>query len=67
MVNGTFLGAAELLAESGVDPAELRRRVTSPKGTTERAIEVLQSADLQSLFEQATQAALARAKELAAG
>lgn len=67
MVNGTFLGAAELLAESGVDPAELRRRVTSPKGTTERAIEVLQSADLKSLFDKATQAALARAKELAAG
>jgi pyrroline-5-carboxylate reductase len=64
MVNGTFLGASELLVDSGVDPAELRRRVTSPKGTTERAIEVLQSADLKQLFDRATAAALARAQEL---
>ena len=67
MVNGTFLGSAELLVSSGVDPAELRRRVTSPHGTTERAIEVLQSADLKELFDRATASALARAKELAAG
>ena len=67
MVRGTFLGAAELLVESGDDPAELRRRVTSPKGTTERAIGVLESADLKSLFDKATAAALARAKELAKG
>jgi pyrroline-5-carboxylate reductase len=67
MVNGTFLGAAELLVSSGVDPAELRRRVTSPKGTTERAIGVLQSADLKELFDRATAAALARARELAVG
>jgi len=46
LVNGTFLGASELLVASGEDPAELRRRVTSPNGTTERAIEVLASADL---------------------
>jgi pyrroline-5-carboxylate reductase len=67
MVNGTFLGAAELLVASGVAPDELRRRVTSPNGTTERAIEVLQSADLKAVFDRATAAALARAKEMAAG
>jgi pyrroline-5-carboxylate reductase len=67
MVQGTFRGASELLAASGDDPAELRRRVTSPKGTTERAIAVLQDADLSALFDRATDAALARAKELAAG
>ena len=67
MVNGTFLGASELLALSDADPAELRRRVTSPNGTTERAIAVLQSANLSELFDRATAAALARAKELAAG
>jgi pyrroline-5-carboxylate reductase len=66
MVNGTFLGASELLAASDVGPGELRRRVTSPHGTTERAIEVMQSADLKSVFDRATAAALARAKELAA-
>lgn len=67
MVNGTFRGASELLVASGVPPAELRRRVTSPKGTTERAIEVLEHGDLADLFDRATAAALARAKELAAG
>lgn len=66
LVNGTFLGAAELLVSSGEDPAELRRRVTSPGGTTERAIEVLRTADLADLFARATDAALARARELAA-
>ena len=66
LVNGTFLGASELLVASGEDPAELRRRVTSPKGTTERAIEVLAAADLPALFTRATDAALARARELAA-
>ena len=67
MVRGTFRGASELLAASDADPAELRRRVTSPKGTTERAIAVLQEADLSGLFDRATDAALARARELAAG
>ncbi|MEI5584210.1 MULTISPECIES: pyrroline-5-carboxylate reductase [unclassified Agromyces] len=67
MVQGTFRGASELLAASGDEPAELRRRVTSPKGTTERAIAVLQEADLGGLFGRATDAALARARELAAG
>lgn len=67
MVNGTFLGAAELLVSSGETPRELRRQVTSPKGTTERAIAELEKADLKALFDRATAAALARARELAAG
>ena len=67
LVTGTFLGAAELLVQSGEDPAELRRQVTSPKGTTERAIAVMQEADLSAMFDRATAAALARSRELAAG
>lgn len=67
MAEQTFIGAAALLDATGEDPAELRRRVTSPKGTTERAIAVLQSADLAGLLSEATDAALARARELAAG
>ncbi|MGV8885575.1 MAG: pyrroline-5-carboxylate reductase [Microbacteriaceae bacterium] len=67
MVQGTFIGAAELLAQSDADPTELRRRVTSPKGTTEQAVAVLAQADLSDLFDRATAAALARARELAAG
>ncbi len=67
MAEQTFIGAAALLDATGEDPAELRRRVTSPKGTTERAIAVLQGANLSGLFAEATDAALARARELADG
>lgn len=67
MAEQTFIGAAALLEASGEDPAELRRRVTSPKGTTERAIGVLQNARLDVVFGAATDAALTRARELAAG
>ncbi|MEO0049184.1 MAG: hypothetical protein RL556_516 [Actinomycetota bacterium] len=66
LVQQTFLGASELLIASAKGPSELRKQVTSPNGTTERAIAVFESAQLQELFEKATQAALARAKEIAA-
>ena len=67
MVRGTFAGSVELLAESGKTPEQLRLQVTSPKGTTERAVAELQAADLGGLFDRAAAAALARARELAAG
>jgi pyrroline-5-carboxylate reductase len=67
MVEQTFIGATALLEASGEDPAELRRRVTSPKGTTERAVAVLQDAHLDRTFAAAAAAALVRARELAAG
>jgi pyrroline-5-carboxylate reductase len=67
MVNNTFLGASELLAASGESPQELRRRVTSPHGTTERAIAEMDKADLGGMFDRATASAIARSKELAAG
>ena len=67
MVEETFLGASELLAASGKTPQELRRQVTSPNGTTMRAIAVFEDAALKQIFAKATSAALARAKEIAAG
>ncbi|MGF3056074.1 pyrroline-5-carboxylate reductase [Microbacterium sp. YY-01] len=67
MVEQTFMGAIALLEASGDTPRELRRAVTSPKGTTEQAIAVLQQAKLHRTFTEATDAALARARELAAG
>lgn len=67
MAEQTFIGATALLEASGEEPSELRRRVTSPKGTTERAVAVLQEAELEGVFARATDAALARARELAAG
>lgn len=65
MVQGTFFGASMLLEASDKTPEELRRQVTSPNGTTERAITVLQDADLKGWFDRATDAAIARARELA--
>ena len=67
MVEQTFLGASELLAVSDVGPEELRRRVTSPKGTTERAIAQIAEADLTAVFDRATAAAIARSEEMARG
>lgn len=67
LVQQTFTGSALLLEETGEEPGELRRRVTSPNGTTERAIAVLRDARLSDLFEGAARAALARAQELARG
>jgi len=50
MVNETFLGASLLLEASGKTPAELRRQVTSPNGTTERAIAVFENSNLQPIL-----------------
>jgi pyrroline-5-carboxylate reductase len=67
LVEETFLGASELLAASGKTPADLRRQVTSPNGTTMQAIAVFEQANLHELFGHATAAALARAREIAEG
>ena len=61
----TALGAAKLALESNEDAAELRRRVTSPGGTTERALAVLQQAGLDEVFARALRAGAERAEELA--
>ena len=61
----TALGAARMALESDEDPAELRRRVTSPGGTTEQAILNFEKNGLRQLVEQATQAAAQRSVELA--
>ena len=65
MVSETFQGAAELLVKSQGDPAELRRQVTSPNGTTMKAVAVLENGNLHELFFEATSAASARAIEIA--
>ncbi|MEY4532473.1 MAG: hypothetical protein RI926_242 [Actinomycetota bacterium] len=67
MVQGTFRGAVELLAQSGEEPQELRRQVTSPKGSTERAIAVFDESDIKAILLKGTQAAIARSEEMARG
>ena len=66
LVEGTLVGSAQLLAGSSDGAEQLRRNVTSPKGTTERAIEVLQADDWDSLFDRALAANVRRSEELAA-
>lgn len=61
----TALGAAKMALESHEDPARLRQRVTSPGGTTERALEVFEDAGLREICQQAVDAAITRAQELA--
>ncbi|MCB1713825.1 MAG: pyrroline-5-carboxylate reductase [Candidatus Competibacteraceae bacterium] len=60
----TALGAAKMAIASDEGPAQLRTRVTSPGGTTERAISILQQGDLEALFERALQGAKTRCQEL---
>jgi pyrroline-5-carboxylate reductase len=64
MVKETFLGSATLLATSSSSPEQLRQQVTSPNGTTMQATGRFDAADLERVFIEATEAALARAKEL---
>ncbi len=61
----TAYGAAKMALESELDSATLRDQVTSPGGTTERALEVLESGGLRDLFLQALTAARDRSRELA--
>ncbi|CAB4567260.1 unannotated protein [freshwater metagenome] len=66
LVRSTLVGSAELLASSGEDPAVLRKNVTSPGGTTEKLIATLEEAELSKLFESSLEAAVKRAREIAA-
>jgi pyrroline-5-carboxylate reductase len=61
----TARGAAEMAIQSDVAPAELRRRVSSPNGTTEQAILSFQANKLETLVEQAMQACAARSVAIA--
>ncbi|MBO1076480.1 pyrroline-5-carboxylate reductase [Roseomonas marmotae] len=66
MARRTVSGSGALLAASELDASQLRINVTSPKGTTERALNVLMAPDAwPKLMEEAIAAATARSRELA--
>ena len=67
LVVQTMLGTARLLRDERIHPVELREAVTSPGGTTIRAIQELESAGVRAALFSAIQAAMERSKELAAG
>lgn len=61
----TAYGASKMALNSDDQPGELRRKVTSPGGTTEQAILSFQREGLESLVANATAAAARRSAELA--
>ena len=60
----TVEGTAKMLKETGKSPAELRRQVTSPNGTTIAAISVLEQGGAHDLFVRAVRRATERAAEI---
>ncbi len=64
LVMQTMLGSVHLLQKSGKPPAELRRQVTSPGGTTAAAIARFEQGNFSNLVLQAVTAAYQRAQEL---
>ncbi|MCL6235460.1 pyrroline-5-carboxylate reductase [Acinetobacter sp. ANC 5579] len=61
----TALGAAQMAITSANSPAELRKNVTSPNGTTQAAIEVFDRAQISQNIQAALAAAQKRSQELA--
>ena len=60
----TALGAASMAQQSEVDISELRRRVTSPNGTTEAALNSFSQNQFSDIVKQAMEAANTRSIEL---
>lgn len=66
LARATVAGSGELMRQTGIDAATLRQNVTSPKGTTYAALQLLMADDgMMPLFEKAIAAAAQRSKELA--
>ncbi len=66
LVLQTVLGAARMLTESNEPPAELRRRVTSPGGTTQAAVETFEAGGFRELVAKAVGNATERGRQLSA-
>ncbi len=66
LVLQTVLGAARMLTEADEAPAELRRRVTSPGGTTQAAIDTFESNGFRDLVSLAIRNAAERGRQLSA-
>jgi len=64
LVQQTALGAAKIALESSESPAQLRQRVTSPGGTTQRAIETFEQGGFTELVAKALHAARDRSIEM---
>jgi pyrroline-5-carboxylate reductase len=61
----TAFGASKMALEGHEEPSLLRHRVTSPGGTTEQAVKILEEGGIRRLFKSAIQEAVNRAREIA--
>ena len=66
LVLNTALGAAQLALSSEDEPGELRRKVTSPNGTTAAALETMDTLGIENTVESGIEAAIRRSAALAA-
>jgi pyrroline-5-carboxylate reductase len=66
LATATVAGAGALAEATGEDPAQLRRNVTSPNGTTQAGLEVLmhETQGLKDIVRRTVAAAAARSREL---
>ncbi len=64
LVSQTVLGSAKMLVEEGADPETLRKKVTSPGGTTEAALSFLKKSGFKEILIRAIQEAARRSGEL---
>ena len=64
LASQTALGAAQMAKSSDLSPAQLRKQVTSPGGTTERALSSFQQDNLDAIFRKAMKSAVTRAEQM---
>jgi len=67
LIQATVEGAGRMVRTTGLEPAELRAKVTSKGGTTAAALAVMENRNMPALILEAMQAAHTRARELAGG
>lgn len=60
----TVIGSARMVAETGTHPAQLKDNVTSPGGTTSRALEFMAERGFAGIVMQSVRAAAKRSREL---
>jgi pyrroline-5-carboxylate reductase len=64
LVLQTVIGAARMVKETGMHPAELKEQVTSPGGTTAAGLQVMEAAAIRSILIQSVKAATVRSEAL---
>ncbi|MDL4840911.1 pyrroline-5-carboxylate reductase [Aquibacillus rhizosphaerae] len=64
LITQTFVGVAEMLKVTDNHPAELRKKITSPGGTTQAGLEILEQSNFQRVIVESIKAATERSNQL---